>query len=366
MLSKAGAAGEAASGGQSHVRCSVQRWYGGSDSPGPSVTLEPPRAPSDVAEDEIRNEPSGSWGLAMPLPDHGNRRNQRFLIGASAVICLAVALALVAILVPSRGNPGESASRPPVSASRAPAKWSCVATDNGAENPGLACPGGNGYQYSGITNSNGYNTRVLNDMWNPSGPGHPQTIYVDNPGHWQVVSDQPVGNTAVLAYPDVQQLFTLTSNAPAPLSSFSTIVSDFKESMPDGGDNEAAYDIWLGTASKSFSQEVMIWVDDHRTNPPPGQVVARPTFFGAKYTVWDDSGTVYMVRDSNETSGRIDILTMLGWLESHGYSPAGSGLNQIDFGWEICSTGGKAETFTMSRYDLHVVCATSGTACWSS
>ena len=70
-----------------------------------------------------------------------------------------------------------------------------------------------------------------------------------------------------------------------------------------------------------------------------------------------------MVRDSNETSGRIHILTMLDWLGSHGYSAAGSGLNQINFGWEICSTGGKADTFTMSRYDLRVVCATSGTAC---
>ncbi len=202
-------------------------------------------------------------------------------------------------------------------------------------------------------------------MWNPPGAGHPQTIYVDSPGHWQVVSDQPGDNTAVLAYPDIQQIFTLTTDAPAPLSGFKTIFSDFKESMPNGGDNEAAYDIWLGTsASKSFSQEVMIWVDNHRTTPPPGKVVATPAFFGAKYMVWDDSGTVYMVRDRNETSGRISILAMLNWLESHGYSPEGSGLNQVNFGWEICSTGGKAETFTMSRYDLRVSCGTNGSSCW--
>jgi hypothetical protein len=204
-------------------------------------------------------------------------------------------------------------------------------------------------------------------MWNPPGDRHPETIYVDSPGHWQVISDQAAGNTAVLAYPDVQQIFTLTSNAPAPLSSFSSVVSDFKESMPAGGDNEAAYDIWLGTsASRNSSQEVMIWVDNHRTNPPPGKVVSRPTFLGARYTVWYNNGTVYMVRDRNETSGRIHILTMLDWLESHGYSPGGSGLNQIDFGWEICSTGGTPEIFTISRYDLRVSCAMSGTGCWSS
>jgi hypothetical protein len=302
----------------------------------------------------------------MPFPDHGNRLNQKFLLAGSVVACLAVAFALVAVFVLPRGNAGRPVAQPPASASGAPAlahpRWSCVATDDGSQNPGEGCPDGNGYLYSGITNSNGYNTRVINDMWNPPGAGHPQTIYVDNPGHWQVVSDQPAGNTAVLAYPDVQQIFSLTSNAAAPLSSFKTVVSDFAESMPNGGDNEAAYDIWLGTASSSFSQEVMIWVDDHRTNPPPGTVVGRPTFFGAKYTVWDASGTVYMVRDSNETSGHVDILTMLDWLESNGYSPAGSGLNQIDFGWEICSTDGKPATFTMSQYDLHTVCA-SGTTC---
>ncbi len=301
----------------------------------------------------------------MPFPNRGNRFNQKFLLASSVVACLALAFALIAVFVLPRGNTGKPAAQS-ASASGAPAlarpQWSCVAADDGSQNPGEGCPEAKGYLYSGITNSNGYNTYVVNDMWNPPGAGHPQTIYVDNPGHWQVVSDQPAGNTAVLAYPDVQQLFSLPSGAAAPLSSFSSVVSDFTESMPNGGDNEAAYDIWLGTPAKSFAQEVMIWVDDHRTNPPPGTVVARPTFFGAKYTVWDASGTVYMVRDSNETSGRVDILPMLVWLESHGYSAAGSGLSQLDFGWEICSTGGKAETFTMSQYDLRVVCA-SGTTC---
>jgi hypothetical protein len=301
----------------------------------------------------------------MPFPNHGNRFNRKFLLAGSVVACLALAFALVAVFVLPGGNSRKPAAQA-ASASGAGAlahpRWSCVATDDGSQNPGEGCPEGNGYLYSGITNSNGYNTHVINDMWNPPGAGHPQTIYVDNPGHWQVVSDQPAGNTAVLAYPDVQQIFSLTSNAAAPLSSFSTVVSHFAESMPNGGDNEAAYDIWLGTASSSFSQEVMIWVDDHRTNPPPGKIVGRPTFLGAEYTVWDASGTVYMVRDSNETSGSVDILTMLDWLESNGFSPPGSGLNQIDFGWEICSTDGKPATFTMSQYDLHTVCA-SGTAC---
>jgi hypothetical protein len=47
----------------------------------------------------------------------------------------------------------------------------------------------------------------------------------------------------------------------------------------------------------------------------------------------------------------VDILSMLTWLESHGYVPAGSGLNQIDYGFEICSTTG-AETFTVSQFSI--------------
>lgn len=300
----------------------------------------------------------------MPFLDHIKRPNKYVLLSYSTAACLAVAFGLVGIHVLSQSSADSQTPQPQVFASAA-ADWSCVAVDNGSQNPGPGCPDANAYKYSGITNSNGYNTRIINDMWNPPGAGHPQAVYADNPGDWQVISDQAAGNTAVLSYPDVQQIFTLPSNAPAPLSTFRTVFSDFRESMPNGGDNEAAYDIWLGTsAARNFSQEVMIWVDNHRTNPPPGEVVGTPTFYGAKYTVWDDRGTVYMVRDSRETSGRIHILVMLNWLESHGYSPKGSGLNQINFGWEICSTGGEAETFTVSKYDLRVVCAASGTACW--
>jgi len=129
-------------------------------------------------------------------------------------------------------------------------KWACVAADNGAANPGPSCPGppSNGYHYRGITNSNGYTTFVNNDMWNPPGAGHPQTIYANNPGDWKVVSDQAKGNTSVLSYPSVQQVFTLTAESPAPVSGFGTLLSDYTESMPRGGDNEAAYDMWLGTS----------------------------------------------------------------------------------------------------------------------
>ncbi len=248
--------------------------------------------------------------------------------------------------------------------------WSCVQTDDGSQNPG---PGCGPYSYDAITDSDGSNTYVLNDMWNPPGAGNPQTIYVNNPGDWEVRSDQPSGNPAVLSYPDVQQVFTTTQNTPAPLTGFLAAYSFLTESMPSNGDNEAAYDIWMGNSqSTDYAQEVMIWVDDHRTNPPPGDVVRRPTFFGAGYTVWQDPTdggtgfyTIYMVRDRDEHSGTVHILAMLDWLIQRGLTAA-TGLNQIDFGWEICSTDGRPETFTISRYGIGLLCKGGGGACYSS
>lgn len=246
----------------------------------------------------------------------------------------------------------------------------CVRTDAGNENPGPAC---GPYRYEPISDSNGENTYVLNDMWNPPGPGHRQTIRVRDPGDWSVVSDQPRDNTAVVSYPDVQQILTTTRDTPSPLARFAAISSTFTQSMPSDGDNEAAYDIWMGSSvTTDYAQEVMIWVDDHRTNPPPGRIVARQEFAGARYTVWQDptdgsSGfhTIYIVRHGNQTSGTVNVLAILNWLVSH-HLTAANGLNQIDFGWEICSTDGRPQTFTMSAYRLRLRCRSGGSACYAS
>lgn len=59
------------------------------------------------------------------------------------------------------------------------------------------------------------------------------------------------------------------------------------------------------------------------------------------------------------------MLEMLNWLVSR-HLTAATGLNQIDFGWEICSTDGHPRTFTMSAYRLGLRCHSGGTACYSS
>ena len=110
----------------------------------------------------------------------------------------------------------------------------------------------------------------------------------------------------------------------------------------------------------------MIWVDNHGQTPA-GKPVATTTFYGQKATIWSSGkNPVSIVLSRNKTSERIHILTMLDWLMGHGYMPKNSGVNLIQFGWELCSTGGKLETFAVKSYDLRLGCVHGGTACYSS
>lgn len=284
-------------------------------------------------------------------------RRARMLVPLVAVLCLLVAFGGYK-LASSSGPAGPSSSS---GSSQSPVPSTSSAAPAGQPALGAACvksanDGSCGpYNYPGISNSNGDNTNVIQDVWNPI-QGVSQTLTAHNPGAWGVVANMPASNTAVISYPDIQQLYTTTSNTPDPISSFNSITSSFTENGPGSGggnDYEAAYDIWAGTGSNNYAQEIMIWVDNHGQTPA-GSKAGTADIGGASYSVWSEQGNnpVSLVLNSNKTSGTIDILAALNWLESHGYVPSGSGLNQIDFGWEICSTGGSAKTFVMTRYGI--------------
>jgi hypothetical protein len=247
---------------------------------------------------------------------------------------------------PSSPSPSDQPSPAPTAPSPSSAGAACVTSaDNGSCGP---------YDFPGISASSGSNTNVIQDVWNPIS-GASQTLTAVSPDDWSVVANMPASNTAVVSYPDIQQLYTTDSDTPDPLSSFSSITSSFAESGPGSGggdDYEAAYDIWAGTGSNDYAQEIMIWVDNHGQTPA-GSQVATADVDGTSYSIWSaGDNPVSMVLSSNETSGTVNILAALDWLESHGYMPAGSGLNQIDFGWEICSTGGTAKTFRITEYGI--------------
>lgn len=258
---------------------------------------------------------------------------------------------------PSSSPPSTPPSSTPPGPSSGPA---CVtSTNDGSCGP---------YTFAAISGSHGGQTHVIQDIWNPIG-GISQTLTAHSPADWSVKADMPASNTAVLSYPDTQQIYTTDNNTPNPLSGYSSITSNYTETGPStkGNDWEAAYDIWAGTGSDNYAQEIMIWVDNHGQRPA-GDVVASATIDGQSYKIWSvakagqTGNPVSMVLDSNQASGSVNLLDDLNWLKSNGYVPAGSGLNQIDFGFELCSTGSVPETFALSDYGIKATC-NSGSSC---
>jgi len=128
---------------------------------------------------------------------------------------------------------------------------------------------------------------------------------------------------------------------------FTKMTSSYAESMPSGGDFEAAYDIWLNGLSK----EVMFWVDNHG-QAPAGTKRATVTLGGLTWDLYATSGYWAFVLNHNASSGTVDLLAGLRYLQSTGALSASDKLWQVNFGWEICSTLNKPEVFRVTSYSL--------------
>ena len=301
----------------------------------------------------------------------------------------AIAVSVTIVVLAGCGQPVHSAAASPQTSSGpslgspdGSSAGSSQGTDATSADPpkkGAACVTSSGkgtcgpYGYPDITTSSGSDTFVLNNMW-AANNGTTQTLTAYGPGRWSVVAHAgPAGNTSVQTYPDTQQIYTQTDNSPDPLSGFGSILSSFTENMhaTRGTSAEAAYDMWLGqSSSTNYADEVMIWNDQANRGTCGGATVkAHATFGGSKgvprqnwtLCVYGGSELIWYLTSSNERGGVVNILSMLTWLESHGYIPAGSGLNQIDYGFEICSTPGP-ETFTLSQFAIKSTCH-SGASC---
>ena len=188
---------------------------------------------------------------------------------------------------------------------------------------------------------------LYNNKWNTAYNPGPQTICGNSESDWQVTSNQRAGNTGVLTYPSVQLNYN-GGNGYA-LSRFSSMTSSWAEQMPSvsGLDAEAAYDIWLNGLNK----EVMVWVDNHGQTPA-GSKMATYSISGATWNLYVTGGYMAFVREGNATSGSVDLFAMLKDLEDRGLLTSSATLWQVNFGWEICSTGGKPASFSVTSYSL--------------
>jgi hypothetical protein len=271
-------------------------------------------------------------------------------------------------------TPAPASPNPPPVTSTATAP-----TGTGTHSCTTSAPDGNcgPYTYAGITNSNGYNTYVSNNCW--ADPSCKQTVTAVDPGNWSVSANEPAGNGAVMTAPEVQQQFNnwcasartwsnrvstgCNSLADTPISAMSQLASSYAESTPHNSQTIAqwSWDLWLSNDS-GYADEVMVWVDTNgRCNSGSfgTQLHAPVTIAGQEWTphrypnssefIWtlDGSGTC-----AQQASGTVDLLALLKWMQANGYAAPGATVSIVDGLWEICSTGGQPETFTVSKYSL--------------
>jgi hypothetical protein len=234
-----------------------------------------------------------------------------------------------------------------------------------------------GYSYAGVSDPSVNLINIQNSLFGSN--GYTQTMYAVNPGSWYVTANFANGNTSIQSYPDSDAVFT--SSAPE-LSSYSSIISTFSHNMNlnSGTDAEAAYDIWIDPVDSQTGNryEVMIWTQMSNRGEPAGcseTQLAQTTFGGSngvpQYTwdlysctqgeyVWELDPAQFNSSFSGVyglSNGSVDILSMLKYLQtSHGSmtwtDPSNGYLSQLEYGFEIASTGGVNENFQVNGFTV--------------
>ena len=186
---------------------------------------------------------------------------------------------------------------------------------------------------------------VANNVLNSSGTGS-QTIWANSYHQWGVESTL-ASSGSVRAYPCVQKNFP---TAPS-YDSFSFLRSGFTQSMPSGAGlaAEAAYELWLD----NDTVKVMMWIDTSGRSPA-GKRIGTIVFYKEMFVVWQNGPDMYtfVLSGPPQTTGTVHLLSALRWLVRHKYLNGSDTLSQVDFGWEIASTGGTAADFAVTRYGV--------------
>lgn len=210
---------------------------------------------------------------------------------------------------------------------------------------------------------------VAQDVWNQV-PGWQQALTASSLSDWSVSASMPRGNTAVVSYPSSRVTYTLPTGATPPLANFGDLRSSWSHASPasiSGDDFEWAYDIWLnpaGQPSWGNDQEVMIWTDVHGQRPAGNDTGRAYTdAAGTSWETWLDKGgcstctadndhIVTYVRHGNAAIGTVDLSGFFAHLMASGYTTGNAGIDQVNYGVELCSTNGTAQSFAVTGYTL--------------
>jgi hypothetical protein len=231
-----------------------------------------------------------------------------------------------------------------------------------------SCPPDNAprWPHTGIIGTTG-DVAVDNHVWSPPQGPWSQMLRAVGPNRWSVTANFPT-DTSVHSYPNTDQIqdWIDGTNRPAALSTWKTMTSSWSVNMSTRPETvaEAAYDLWFD----DWNQEVMIQVAFTGDKLRPrcdvnGDVINTVTFGGTggvparrwNLCVFDSEMIWQPATGTNYSSGRVDVMAMLSWLENHGdgkYLPANPTLTAVSFGFEICSTGGRNQTFQVNNFSF--------------
>ncbi len=200
------------------------------------------------------------------------------------------------------------------------------------------------YAYESSAQYASYSTggyTIYNDEW---GSGHgSQTLWVNSSNNWGVFSNQP-NTSGVKAYANESKSINKA------LNSLSYAKSSFSESVPGTGNYESAYDIWLNGSGI----EIMVWTSTHGNVGPLGSNTGNLSIDGNTWTVYAGSNgsnpTYSFKRTSNESSGSVNLLDLLKWLENTRHYYSNPTLSTIQYGFEISGTNSSTQNFTINSY----------------
>jgi hypothetical protein len=212
----------------------------------------------------------------------------------------------------------------------------------------------------------GQNILVNNDPWNAKGSNYEQTVTATSPSKWQAIASVTDPGLAVHSYPDTDVFMSGT------IDSHTSIKTSWNVTIPTSPKEAtgwAAYDLWFN----NYKEEVMIRVEVTQAGISCSAPVATATFnnevwhlctYGNGEKAW--SPGVSDKSTMGKSSGSLDIMPFLTWLEAHDYISKNSTWTVGEFGFEICNTDGKKQTFAVNNYSWHVENAddaeTSGSA----
>ena len=191
--------------------------------------------------------------------------------------------------------------------------------------------------------SQGY--AVDQDLWNNhSGT---QVLRTCSYRSWTVTATQPdtAEDPDVNSYPDVWRAFPASR-----LDSFSEITSRFATHGPGAGVYDFTYDVWIDGIADDHAIEVMVWTGNHGNQP---HVPRRGTLTseGVPYDVYRAGRFIAFLAPPRDR-GRVDLLALFRYAESRGWLAGSSTIRRIEFGVEICKTGGRPLEFAVTDYDL--------------